>query len=106
MPYAVNLSQDAEEDLLEIYKYVAVNDSIAKAENLFNALFKKCLSLKDFPGRGHVPPELLGISDTYLEILYTPYRIIFEVSGNNVFIHCILDGRREMKEQLEERLLR
>lgn len=106
MPYAVNLTQEAEDDLLEIYKFVATQDSFGNAERLFNNLFKKCLSLKDFPNRGHVPPELLGVSDTYLEIIYKPYRIIFEVSGNNVFIHCILDGRREMKELLEERLLR
>lgn len=106
MPYAVNLSQDAEEDILEIYKYVAVNDSVTNADSLFNNLFKKCLSLKDLPNRGHVPPELSGVSDIYLEIHYKPYRIVYEISGNNVFIHCVLDGRREMKQLLEARLLR
>jgi toxin ParE1/3/4 len=106
MPYVVNLTQEAEEDLLGIYKFVAIQDSFINAESLFENLFKKCLSLKDFPGRGHIPPELAGVSETYLEIHFKPYRIIYEVSSSNVFIHCILDGRREMKKLLEERLLR
>jgi toxin ParE1/3/4 len=106
MLYAVNLTQEAEEDLLEIYKFVALQDSFGNAESLFNNLFKKCVSLKDLPNRGHTPPELIGVTDTYLEIHFKPYRIIYEISGNNVFIHCVLDGRREMKKLLEERLLR
>jgi len=104
--HTVNLTQEAEEDLLEIYKFVAVQDSFGNAENLFDNLFKRCVSLKDYPNRGHIPLELAGVSDTYLEIHFKPYRIIYEVSGNNVFIHCVLDGRREMKKLLEERLLR
>ena len=106
MLHTVNLTQEAEEDLLEIYKFVAVQDSFGNAESLFDNLFKKCVSLKDYPNRGHIPPELAGVSNTYMEIHFKPYRIIYEISGNNVFIHCVLDGRREMKKLLEERLLR
>ena len=106
MLHTVNLTQEAEEDLLEIYKFVAVQDSFGNAESLFDNLFKKCVSLKDYPNRGHIPPELAGVSNTYMEIHFKPYRIIYEISGNNVFIHCVLDGRREMKKLLEERLFR
>lgn len=106
MPFKINLLQEAENDLLEIYKYVAVQDSFGNAENLFENLYKKCISLQDLPNRGHQPPELVGVNDTYLEIHHKPYRIIYEVTENAVYIHCILDGRREMKKLLEERLLR
>jgi toxin ParE1/3/4 len=106
MSFKVNLLQEAEDDLLEIFKYVAIEDSLGNAESLFDILYKKCISLKDFPNRGHVPPELFGVNETYLEIHYKPYRIIDEIVGDIVYIHCILDGRREMKRLLEERLLR
>jgi toxin ParE1/3/4 len=106
MSFRVNLLQEAEDDILEIYKYIALQDSLGNAENLFDNLYKKCISLRDFPNRGHVPPELIGVNESYLEILYKPYRIIYQIINDNVFIHCILDGRREMRKLLEERLLR
>ena len=34
------------------------------------------------------------------------YRIIYEISKKAVFIHCILDGRRDLQDLLERRLLR
>ena len=57
--------------------------------------------------RGHVPPELdrMSVRD-YLEIHYKPYRIIYQIFGNKVFIHCVLDGRRDMEDLLQRRLIR
>jgi len=106
MSFKVNLLQEAEDDLLEIFKYVAIEDSLGNAESLFDYLYKKCISLQVFPNRGHVPPELFGVNETYLEIQYKPYRIIYEIAEDIVYIHCVLDGRREMRRLLEERLLR
>jgi toxin ParE1/3/4 len=107
MKLKVNIISDAEDDLLEIYKYVYLNDSEDTAEKLYNNLYKKCLTLELFPKRGRVPPELklLEIKD-FLEIFYKPYRIIYQIIYNEVFIHCILDGRREIQKLLQERLLR
>ncbi len=107
MKFKVNFIADAEEDLFEIYKYVYLNDSEDEAEKLFANLNKKCSTLEIFPKRGRVPPELklLEIED-FLEIFHKPYRIIYQVIQNEVFIHCILDGRREIQKLLQERLLR
>lgn len=107
MKLKVNIISDAEDDLLEIYKYVYLNDSEDTAEKLYNNLYKKCLTLELFPKRGRVPPELklLEIED-FLEIIFKPYRIIYQIIYNEVFIHCILDGRREIQKLLQERLLR
>ena len=38
MKYEVFFIEDAEEDIFEIYNYVAFNDSIGKADNLFEKL--------------------------------------------------------------------
>jgi toxin ParE1/3/4 len=107
MKYKVNFVSDAEEDLFEIYKYVYLNDSEDNAEKLYSKLLKKCLLLQEFPERGHVPPELdlLEVSD-FLEIHYKPYRIIYRMIKREVFIYCIIDGRRDIQKLLQEKLLR
>ena len=65
------------------------------------------LSLEDFPLRGHIVPELERISViSYLEIHYKAYRIIYQVLNKTVYIHSILDGRRNISELLQKRLLR
>jgi toxin ParE1/3/4 len=107
MKFKVNIVSSAEDDLFEIYRYVYFNDSEEKAERLYSKLYEKCLSLQEYPNRGHVPPELnfLGIDD-FLELSYKPYRIIYQVIEKVVFIHCILDGHRDMEKLLQERLIR
>ncbi|HEX9739594.1 MAG TPA: type II toxin-antitoxin system RelE/ParE family toxin [Ignavibacteriaceae bacterium] len=107
MRYKVNFVSEAEEDLFQIYKYVYLNDSEEKAEKLYLKLYDKCVLLQEFPDRGHIPPELnlLEISD-FLEIHYKPYRIIYRIIKSEVFIYCILDGRRDTQKLLQERLLR
>lgn len=107
MKYQVHLVSDAEDDLFEIYQYVAQNDSIHRAEDLLNGLEETCLTLSHLPGRGHVPPELERVSVfEYLEIHYKPYRIIYQVISQRVLIHCVLDGRPDLSELLQRRLLR
>jgi len=107
MKYKVNFVSEAEEDLFQIYKYIYLNDSEEKAEKLYSKLYEKCLLLQKFPERGHIPPELnlLDIED-FLEIHYKPYRIIYRIIKSEVFIHCIIDGRRDIQKLLQERLLR
>lgn len=107
MKYKVNLTFSAEEDLFEIYQYEFFNDSVENAEKLYSTLREKCIALQVYPNRGHIPSELsfLGIDD-FLEITYKPYRIIYQIIKKVVFIHCILDGRRDMQKILQERLMR
>jgi toxin ParE1/3/4 len=65
------------------------------------------LLLQEFPQRGHIPPELnlLDIDD-FLEIHYKPYRIIYRILKSEVFVYCIIDGRRDTQKLLQERVLR
>ena len=107
MRYQVFIIYDAEEDLFEIYRYIANKDSIENAENIIQKIEETCLSLSKFPNRGHIPPELkrFGVLE-FQEVHYKPYRIIYQVIESNVYIHCILDGRRDLQELLENRLFR
>ena len=107
MNYAVNILIDAEHDLVDIYEYVAINDSPDQAIELLGNLKTLCLSLENNPNRGHIPPELAHVSVlAFLEVHYKPYRVIYQVLENFVYIHAVLDGRRDMQTLLQERLLR
>lgn len=105
--YRVRLADEAEQDLIDIYRYVATNDSLEAAVSLLDELETICCKLSSLPERGHVPPELKRVAvAAYREVHFKPYRIVHEVIGKEVFVHCILDGPRDMQSLLERRLLR
>jgi len=107
MSFQVNILEQAEHDLLDIYYYVAKHDNEEKALGLLNKLEESCLSLDNMPERGVVPQELsqIGVLD-YLQIVCFSYRILYQIDNDQVFIYAVLDGRRDMPQLLEQRLLR
>jgi toxin ParE1/3/4 len=105
--YRVRLTEDAEQDLIDIYRYIALHDSLENADYVLDQLESLCSRLTELPERGHVPPELDRIAVTnYREVYFKPYRIIYEAIRQDVFIHCIVDGRRDMPSLLQRRLIR
>lgn len=107
MKYKVVFDPQAKLDLKEIFLYVTVNDNIQSANKLLDALEKTCYKLEKYPDRGHIPPELrtTGIK-SYLEIHYKSYRIIYEIENKLVYVHSVIDGRRNIQEILSNRFLR
>lgn len=105
--YRVRIVEDAEEDLIDLYHYIAFHDSPENAAYVLDHLESLCLQLADLPDRGHIPPELdrIGVTE-YQEVHFKPYRIIYQIIGADVFVHCVLDGRRDIASLLERRLLR
>jgi toxin ParE1/3/4 len=105
--YRVRLTEDAEKDLIDIYHYIARQDSVVNAEYVLDQLESLCSRLAELPERGHVPPELdrIGVTN-YREVYFKPYRVIYEAIRQDVFIHCIIDGRRDMPSLLQRRLIR
>jgi len=105
--YRVRLADEAERDLVDIYQYVAAHDSKETADSLLDEIETLCAKLSSLPQRGHVPAELERVAvTTYREVHFKPYRVIYEVIGREVFVPCVLDGRRDMQSLLERRLLR
>ncbi len=105
--FSVYLLSGAKEDLLQLHRYVATGDSLEKADKLIDGLQRTSERLKTMPERGRIPPELerIGIRE-FREIILKPYRIIYTIVKSRVFVYCILDGRRDLQDLLEERLLR
>lgn len=105
--YRFSYIAEAEQDLHEIIHYIAHHDGHEHALHVLERIEQTCKRLKQFPERGHIPPELrdLGLRQ-YREIFFKPYRIIYQIINKDVYIHSILDGRRDMQTLLQQRLLR
>ncbi|MFH1049346.1 MAG: type II toxin-antitoxin system RelE/ParE family toxin [bacterium] len=107
MKNSIVILKPAREDIDDIFDFVSCNDSIENAENIIHHIEEKIRSLSKMAERGHIPPELIhtGFSD-FREVHHKPFRIIYQLIEDNVFIHCVLDGRRNISDLLERRLLR
>ena len=106
MPYKVLLTASAARDLEELDRYLSQHDSPAAADHVLAEIEEKLAGLSASPELGVYPPELaaLGIRE-YREVFFKPYRIIYRVIKNAVYIYLIVDGRRDMQMLLNRRLL-
>ena len=104
--FQVLLTEGAEQDLEAIHDYISEFDCVANANYVLDELIDVVESLSKLPDRGSYPKELvgLGIKD-YRQTFFKPYRVIYRVTGSQVIIHLIADGRRDMQSVLARRLL-
>ncbi len=106
MPCRVNITHRAAADLQGIYRYITAHDSAERASYVLDqieAIFKR---LSTLPERGALVRELEALgNDEFRELFFKPYRVIYQVAGEEVFIVLIADGRRDMRGLLQRRLL-
>lgn len=102
----VFLTRDAAADLEHLYGYIAGKDGAARADSVAGGISKAFDSLGENPHRGTWPKELLelGIRE-YREVFFKPYRIIYRVIDETVYVMLIVDGRRDMQSLLQRRLV-
>lgn len=106
MTYRVVLMDDAKYDIIDICYYIAVHDSVEDSQFVYDRLQEATDRLETFPERGHGVPELESVREvTFREIHFKPYRIVYEIDRNTVFVHGVFDGRRDLKYVLQKRLL-
>lgn len=105
-PHEVLLTTGAEQDLDDLIGYIATRDSITSAERVLDRLMKVIEGLALFPQRGAYPKELLALGiREYRQTHFKPYRVIYQVVGQQVYVHLIADDRRDMQALLARRLL-
>jgi toxin ParE1/3/4 len=99
------LTEHAERDLEELYDYIAEHDTPGNAVRAVDRIEKALQSLSTFPERGSHPKELLvlGIRE-YRQIFFKPYRMIYRVMQQRVYVYLIVDGRRDMQTLLARRM--
>lgn len=102
----VYILRTAQRDIREIYEYVALHDSLERAEHVYQKIQDSIKRLGELPNRGVYPKELAeaGIKD-FREVFFKPYRIIYEVGKKGVYVHLVADGRRNIQALLKRRLL-
>ena len=105
--FRVRLLSSARADLKEIWRWISEHDSKATADYVFNNIVEVAESLKTVPLRGRVPDELREIGEESLrEVIWKPYRIVYEVRGKDVFVLGVFDGRRDLRTAYERRFMR
>ncbi|CDW93599.1 MULTISPECIES: type II toxin-antitoxin system RelE/ParE family toxin [Thiomonas] len=104
--FEVLLTEGAEQDLEAILDYISVLDCVANANQVLDDLMGVVQSLSRFPERGSYPKELLGLGiKEYRQTFLKPYRVVYRVTGRQVIIYLIADGRRDLQTVLARRLL-
>jgi toxin ParE1/3/4 len=104
--YSVTVTQTAEDDLDEIILCIA-EDNVQIVLKILDKLQNKINTLKYFPERGRIVPELLDKNiKEYRELIEAPWRILYTIDNNDVNIITILDGRRNVQDILIKRLLK
>lgn len=91
--YQVNLTQKAQDDLEQIFYYIA-DDSINNAANFVLQLEKKVYSLEAFPDRNPFIPENEFFGTDYRHLIYKKYRIVYRIVEKSVFILRIFHGAK------------
>lgn len=102
--YDVRWSETSENDLIAIVQYIA-DDNPHQANEIFKSIKERASSLRVFPERSRIVPELLDHGVTqYREVIIPPWRIIYRVSENKVYILSVLDSRQNVEDILLRRL--
>ncbi|MDE2402225.1 MAG: type II toxin-antitoxin system RelE/ParE family toxin [Burkholderiales bacterium] len=104
--FEVLLTEGTEQDLESIHDYIAEFDCVANANHVLDELMDVVERLSKLPERGSYPKELvsLGIKE-YRQTFFKPYRVIYRVTGSQVIVYLIADGRRDLQSVLTRRLL-
>jgi len=104
--YKVQWTSNAKEDLLNIVAYIK-EDSPTIAREVYQKIKSKANSSNFFPLRGRVVPELQKEGITmYRELISSPWRIMYKVDSDTIYIMAIFDSRQNVEELLLQKLLR
>ena len=104
MPREVFVTEDAARDLHGIFDYIADHDDPVKARNVLDRLEAAIETLAEFPERGAYPKELVGLGiREYREVHFKPYRIVYRVLGEEVYVYLVADLRSVLPCEQKER---
>jgi toxin ParE1/3/4 len=101
------ITENARLDLHEIVDYISNRESQTIAKQINKKIKEKIKDLSDYPEKGRIIPELDQFNIIkYKEIIVAPWRIIYKIQQNNIFVLNIIDGRRNLEDLLLKNLIR
>lgn len=102
--YKVTWACAAEADLQNIILYIA-KDSLQNAREILLKIKEKAANLKQFPERGRIVPELQDQGMLlYRELIVSPWRIVYRISGRQVYVLTVFDSRQNAEDILLRKL--
>ncbi|CAN7600276.1 type II toxin-antitoxin system RelE/ParE family toxin [Caballeronia sp. dw_19] len=101
----LTILDSAKRDLADLRDYIARHKPKGTWSEIKTQLQSKIFQIEDFPLSGACPPELLGYPDRYRQVLTNQQRIIYEIAGDQIFIHVICGQTQDLEETLNLRLL-
>jgi len=101
----VRWASNAENDLTAITAYIASTDPDA-ALAVFHRIRDRARTIGMQPSRGRLVPELRDAGVQYRELIERPWRVVYRIEPERVFIVAVLDSRRDLQTLLLERLIR
>ncbi len=104
--YKVLWTLTAKKDLEDIIGYIS-KDSINIAIEKYERIKEAAQRLDRYPEQGRIIPELLDQNiRKYREIIISPWRLMYKIEGNIVYVMAAIDGRRNIEDVLLKRQLR
>lgn len=107
MGLRVVILDSAEQDLKELRVYLLKNFSMETWLTTYAKIKQAIRNLQNFPQAGRIPEEIEKLNLThYRQVLSGMNRVIYEVRQDTIYVHVIVDVRRDMESLLTRRLLR
>jgi len=104
--FRVQWTQTAAGDLESIIDFIA-DDSMTSAVRVFQELRARAPRLASFPQRGRIVPELRAHGMlTYRELIESPWRILYRIEADTVYVLAVIDARRNVEDLLLDRFVR
>ncbi|MEI7870396.1 MAG: type II toxin-antitoxin system RelE/ParE family toxin [Candidatus Methylumidiphilus sp.] len=99
--------ESAEKDLKELRSYILKTFSVETWNNTYSQIKESIRNLGQFAQLGNIPIEIESLNlAQYRQIISGMNRIIYEIRHETLYIHIIVDSRRDMQSLLTRRLLR
>jgi toxin ParE1/3/4 len=106
MTVRIFILESAERDLKDLRRYILDNFTPSHWQSAYADIKEAIRGLQKFPRSGVVPDEITQLGQTqYRQVLSGKNRIIYEIRVNEIFVHLIVDMRRDLSAHLSKRLL-
>jgi toxin ParE1/3/4 len=107
MAIQIVILESAEQDLKLLRNYIIKHFSVDVWRSSYANIKQAIRNLQAFPQVGAMPDELEKLNLTqYRQVLSGLNRIIYELRQETIYIHIIVDSRRDLSGLLARRLLR
>lgn len=92
----IHYAAESRRDLDEIWDYIAYNlQNVSAAERIVNRIMNDVNHLENHAEMGALLSSIVNVESDYRFLVTGNYLTFYRVSGNDVYVDCILYARRD-----------